>query len=44
MEEAKAKYDEKFLTKMEFCRHIQDLMAKLTKAFKDKRKTKYYCG
>ncbi len=39
MEEAKLKYDEKFLTKNGILPwHIHDLMAKLTKAFKDKRK------
>lgn len=39
MEEAKAKYDEKFLTKNGILPwHIQELMEKLTKAFKDKRK------
>lgn len=39
MEEAKAKYDEKFLTKNGILPwHIQDLMVKLTKAFKEKRK------
>ncbi|MFV8343250.1 zinc dependent phospholipase C family protein [Flavobacterium sp. XS2P39] len=39
MEEAKLKYDDKFLTKNGILPwYIQDLMAKLTKAFKDKRK------
>ncbi|MDI6034295.1 zinc dependent phospholipase C family protein [Flavobacterium sp. LB2P84] len=39
MEEAKLKYDEKFLTKNGILPwYIQDMMVKLTKAFKDKRK------
>ncbi|WP_317130171.1 zinc dependent phospholipase C family protein [Flavobacterium gawalongense] len=39
MDEAKLKYDEKFLTKNGILPwYIQDMMAKLTKAFKDKRK------
>ncbi len=39
MDEAKLKYDEKFLTKNGILPwHIQDLMVKLTKAFKEKRK------
>ena len=39
MEEAKAKYDEKFLTKNGILPwYIQELMEKLTKAFKEKRK------
>ncbi|MDI6046755.1 zinc dependent phospholipase C family protein [Flavobacterium yafengii] len=39
MEEAKLKYDEKFLTKNGILPwYIQDMMIKLTKAFKDKRK------
>jgi hypothetical protein len=39
MDEAQKKYDEKFLTKNGILPwHIQDLMTKLTKAFKDKRK------
>ena len=39
MEEAKKKYDDKFLDKNGILPwHIQDMMAKLTKAFKDKRK------
>ena len=38
MEEAKLKHDEKFLTKNGILPwYIQDMMAKLTKAFKDKR-------
>ena len=39
MDEAQKKYDEKFLTKNGILPwYIQDLMTKLTKAFKDKRK------
>jgi hypothetical protein len=39
MEEAKLKYDEKFLTKNGILPwYIQDMMVKLTKAFKEKRK------
>lgn len=39
MDEAKLKYDEKFLTKNGILPwHIQDLMVKLTKAFKEKKK------
>jgi hypothetical protein len=39
MEEAKLKYDEKFLAKNGILPwYIQDMMVKLTKAFKDKRK------
>jgi hypothetical protein len=39
MDDAQKKYDEKFLTKNGILPwHIQELMSKLTKAFKDKRK------
>jgi hypothetical protein len=41
MEEAKAKYDEKFLTKMEFVAYSR-FDGEINQSFKDKRKTKYY--
>ena len=43
MEAAKKKYDEKFLSKNGILPwYIQDMMVKLTKAFKEKRKPKFY--